>query len=156
MIDKCLSNKKTRIKESVSDLNTLIACIDDSITMQYIVKASLEKSGYQVLNIIKPTQQLLEIFEKKPRLILMDINMPDISGYQLCQILKSSQITKDIPIVMMTSQKSMISRVRSKLNGSSNYITKPFTSEGLINRVKSLVEVDNMYEWCSQLSFRYW
>jgi len=132
-------NKDNHTDRSTSSANPIIACIDDSKTIQYAVKASLEPVGYEVLNILKPTEQLDILLIKKPILIFLDINMPDISGYKLCEKLKRFPETRDTPIVMLTGSTGTIDRVRAKLNGANKYMTKPFTPQQLISTIKELV-----------------
>ena len=125
-------------RKLVPDKGT-IACVDDSKTIQYAVKTILESVGYKVLSIMNPSQEWKILLEKKPLLILMDLNMPNISGHQLCERLKKYRETKDIPIVMLTGNTGTFDRVRAKLNGANKYMTKPFTPEGLRTAVESLV-----------------
>ncbi len=133
---------KTLPEKSIPSGEPLVACIDDSKTIQYAVKTILQSVGYQVVSIMKPTEELKILLVRKPILIFMDVNMPDISGYKLCEKLKRFPQTKDIPIVMLTGNTGTLDRVRAKLKGANQYITKPFTSQQLINAVQSLVEVE--------------
>lgn len=118
----------------------VIACIDDSRTVQRLVRAILSRADYRVLSITKPTEQLLELFNHKPSLILMDINMPDISGYELCQIIRSSRSTKDIPIVLLTGAKGMIPYLHAKFHPNTSYLRKPCTAPSLIETVKKSLQ----------------
>lgn len=135
-----LEKETKTIQEKIIEPNKpIIACIDDSKTIQFAVKTVLESAGYEVLNIIKATEQLKLLLARKPVLILMDINMPDISGYKLCEKLKNSPVTRHIPIVMLTGCSGTLDRVRAKLNGAEKYMTKPFQPEKLINTVTQLI-----------------
>jgi len=116
-----------------------VACIDDSKTIQKLVKSSLERFGYKIISITNPSEQLLEVFEQKPSLIFLDVNMPEINGYQVLQILKGSNSTKDIPVVMLTGQTDLQNKLKAKLNGVKGYITKPFNPQHLINSLQILV-----------------
>jgi len=118
----------------------LIACIDDSRSVQLFVTKTLCLSGYRVLNIINPAAQLLELFNNKPNLILMDINMPELNGYQLCKILQKNRLTKDIPIVMLTGKKGMIPRIKAKFYRIKSYITKPCSAQDLIDTVAKEID----------------
>ncbi|MGL4881340.1 MAG: response regulator [Waterburya sp.] len=117
---------------------TLIACIDDSKTVQRQVKMTLEAAGYQVLGIIDPTMALKNLSQHQPKVIFLDINMPNINGYDLCSLLRKSQKFKDIPIVMLTGRDGMIDRVRAKLVGATDYLTKPCDPNKLIQLAKVL------------------
>ncbi len=116
----------------------VIACIDDSKTVQRQVQLTLENIGYQVVNILDPALALKKLYLHNPVLILMDINMPTMNGYDLCSMLRRSQKFQEIPIVMLTGRDGVLDRMRAKLVGSSDYLTKPFEPNDLIALVKKL------------------
>ena len=118
--------------------SNLIVCIDDSKTVQKQVKMTLQAAGYEVLGILDPTLALKELSQSKPSVIFMDINMPNINGYDLCALLRKSQKFKDIPIVMLTGRDGMIDRVRAKIAGANDYLTKPCDPNKLIAMAKIL------------------
>ena len=124
---------------------TLIVCIDDSKTVQKQVKMTLEAAGYQVLSILDPTLALKKLSRHQPAVIFMDINMPKLNGYDLCSLLRKSQRFKDVPIVMLTGRDGMIDRVRAKIVGATDYLTKPCDPNKLITLAQILeksAEVD--------------
>ncbi len=118
--------------------STLIVCIDDSKTVQKQVQMTLEAGGYRVLSITDPTIALKKLSKYEPAVIFLDINMPDLNGYDLCSLLRKSQKFKDIPIVMLTGRDGMIDRVRAKIVGATDYLTKPCDPIKLINLTKTL------------------
>ncbi len=130
---------KTFTEEKLASNNSIIACIDDSKTIQYSVEMILEPLGYKVLSILKPREEWKTLLLRKPRLIFMDVNMPDINGYQLCDEFKKSDQLKDIPIVMLTGNTSPLDRVKAKFKGATQYITKPFTPQQLKDAVRTIV-----------------
>ena len=113
----------------------LIACIDDSETSQQFVKKVLEASGFRVINIINPARSMMTLARHKPDLILMDINMPEIDGYELCQVLKQSRLMRKTPIIMLTGRDGFIDKIRAKLVGAVGYISKPCNPQELVNMV---------------------
>jgi twitching motility two-component system response regulator PilG len=117
----------------------LIACIDDSQTVQNSVKLTLESQGYEVISLLKPAQALTKLSRSVPMLILMDISMPDINGYELCQILRRSPSLKSVPILMLSSRDGMFDRMKAKMVGANDYMTKPFTPTELVNLVNKHV-----------------
>jgi twitching motility two-component system response regulator PilG len=119
----------------------LIACIDDSQTIQNSVRLTLESQGYEVISFTKPAQAMTKLVRSNPMLILMDINMPDINGYELCQLLRRSPNFKNTPIIMISSRDGLFDRLRSKMSGASDYINKPFTPSELIDRVNKYVSL---------------
>lgn len=118
--------------------STLIVCIDDSKTVQRQMKMTLEAGGYKVIGILDPTTALKTLSQYQPAVIFMDINMPEINGYDLCSWLKKSQRFKEIPIVMLTGRDGMIDRVRAKIVGATDYLTKPCDPNKLITLAKAL------------------
>lgn len=116
----------------------LIVCIDDSKTVQKQVKLTLEAGGYQVLGILDPTEALKELSHHQPAVIFLDINMPELNGYDLCSLLRKSHKFKDIPIVMLTGRDGMIDRVRAKIVGATDYLTKPCDPNKLITLARIL------------------
>lgn len=116
----------------------LIVCIDDSKTVQKQVKLTLEAVGYQVIGIVDPTVALKQLAQHQPAVIFLDINMPHINGYDLCSLLRKSQKFKEVPIVMLTGRDGMIDRVRAKIVGATDYLTKPCDPNKLITLAKAL------------------
>jgi twitching motility two-component system response regulator PilG len=116
----------------------VIACIDDSNTVQRQIKLTLEASGYEVLCLLDPARALTTMVRKKPKLILLDINMPDIDGYQLCRQLRQSALFQKIPIVMLTGRDGNIDRLLAKMAGATDYFTKPVKTQQLIDLVARL------------------
>ncbi|MEM8673321.1 MAG: response regulator [Cyanobacteria bacterium P01_G01_bin.67] len=124
--------------ENNNNLSSLIVCIDDSKTVQKQVRMTLEAVGYRVLGIIDPTIALKKLAQHQPAVIFLDINMPNINGYDLCSLLRKSQKFKDVPIVMLTGRDGMIDRVRAKIVGATDYLTKPCDPNKLITLAKVL------------------
>ena len=122
----------------------LVVCIDDSRTVQTQVKRTLEYAGYQVLNITDPTSTLTTLVRQKPSLILMDINMPDINGYELCRLLRRSRKLKKVPIVMLTGRDGIIDKLQAQIVGAVQYLTKPFDPNQLIKVVQRLAPSESL------------
>lgn len=131
---KSSSNSPIEVKASSS----LIVCIDDSKTVQKQVRMTLEAGGYKVLSITDPTSALKKLSQHQPAVIYLDINMPELNGYDLCTLLRKSQKFKEIPIVMLTGRDGMIDRVRAKIVGATDYLTKPCDPNKLISLTKAL------------------
>lgn len=125
-----------------SDNRPIVACIDDSPAIQRVVKFTLESSGYRVVNIKESLKALTALLNPKPDLILMDINMPDIDGYQLCSLCNKSSVLKDIPIIMLTGRDGILDRVKAKMVGAVGYISKPFLPQELVKVVNSYLSVN--------------
>lgn len=116
----------------------IIACVDDSQTIQHFVKLALEPSGYDVVSLLDPTEALQALLETQPHLILMDIEMPKLDGYELCKMVRQVEILRRTPVVMLTGREGLIDRVRAKMLGTSAYLTKPFNPTEMLSLVQKL------------------
>lgn len=122
----------------VEEAQPVIACVDDSPTIQQFVKLSLESSGYEVLSLMDPTEAIPHILENQPLVILMDIEMPNIDGYELCRRVRQEEDLKEVPVVMLTGREGIIDRVRARMSGCTAYLTKPFNPQELLAQVQKL------------------
>jgi chemotaxis family two-component system response regulator PixG len=113
-------------KETPKIINKgLIACIDDSPQIGMEMRRIIEPLGYEVLAITEPLQSVSTLLERKPDLIFLDLVMPNTNGYELCTFLRKTTTFQDIPIVILTGRDGMIDRVRAKMSGSSDFMSKP-------------------------------
>jgi two-component system, chemotaxis family, response regulator PixG len=114
-----------------------IACIDDSPTVLDEIERFLGDRGkYQLTRLEEPIKASAAILRLKPDLILMDITMPNINGYKLCSLFRSSEALAHTPIIMVTGNKGLVDQVRAKMVGATDYLTKPFTQEKLLGMVE--------------------
>ena len=112
-----------------------IACIDDSPSILKTIYRYLENDSLNIVQINEPTKALLEIVRSNPDLILMDVGMPKIDGYAICRMLRKHANFRLTPIIMVTGNKGLIDRAKAKMAGATDYMTKPFTQEGLNDMV---------------------
>ncbi|WP_055077487.1 response regulator [Pseudanabaena sp. 'Roaring Creek'] len=103
----------------------LVACIDDSPQVAVEMRRILEPLGYEVLGITEPLQSVSTLLQRKPDLIFLDLIMPNTNGYELCTFLRKTTTFQEIPIVILTGRDGMIDRVRAKMAGSSDFMSKP-------------------------------
>ncbi|OIP75147.1 MAG: two-component system response regulator [Oscillatoriales cyanobacterium CG2_30_44_21] len=113
-----------------------ILCIDDSVTICRAVEYILHNHGYQVMAIASPTKALSLIFQHKPDLILCDIAMPELDGYELCGMLRKSSAFAKTPIIMLTGKDGFIDRVKARMVGATEYLTKPFGERELLTTIE--------------------
>ncbi|BAZ17864.1 response regulator receiver protein [Calothrix sp. NIES-4071] len=112
-----------------------VACIDDSPTVLSSIKRFLDENTFTVVMINDPVKALMQILRSKPDLILLDVEMPNLDGYELCSLLRRHSSFKDIPIVMVTGRTGFLDRAKAKMVRSSGYLTKPFTQSELLKMV---------------------
>lgn len=113
-----------------------VLVVDDSPTVRKLVAITLEKRGYKVVSAFDGVAAIKEIAAHSPALILMDVNMPRLDGYQLCKLVKKHEMTSDIPVLMLTGNDGMFDRLRGRLVGCAGHVTKPFAPEALIGAVE--------------------
>ncbi len=117
----------------------VIACIDDSATVRQVVSDTLQEQNYQLIALADPIAAIATLFEIKPDLILCDIAMPEMDGYELCAMLRQSTVFHRTPIVMLTGKDGFTDRIRAKMVGATDYLTKPFTGEELLMLVETYI-----------------
>jgi len=117
--------------------NDLILIIDDSITNLKVISNHLQLHGYQVITARNGEMGVRRAIFSKPRLILLDIMMPGIDGFETCRKLKAEDTTKNIPVIFLTALSSIADKVRGFAVGGIDYITKPIQEEELLVRVRT-------------------
>ena len=121
-----------RSADSSSKITYSIACIDDSPTVLQAINGFLDDKIFSVVLISDPIKALMQVVRSKPDLVLLDVTMPTLDGYELCSMLRKHPNFRHTPIVMVTSNTGFIDRAKAKLVGASGYLTKPFTQPDLI------------------------
>jgi len=118
-----------------------IVCIDDSLTLRQSVEVCLSGQGYEVTSLANPLKALGLMFQLRPNLVLCDIAMPELEGYEICAMLRHSTLFRQIPIIMLTGKEGFIDRVRARMVGATDYLTKPFSDQELLMLVEKYVGV---------------
>ena len=119
---------------------TKILVVDDEAYMLRLVQFNLERAGYSVITA-KDGQEALEILEKeKVDLIITDVMMPRIDGFELCKRVKTDARWKSYPVIMLTAMAQVADRVGGKAAGADDYITKPFHPKKLLAIVESALK----------------
>lgn len=140
-----LNKEQARSSKSSQPSKGLIACIDDSPQIGKEMKQILNQAGYAVINILDPLNGVSELLKHKPDLIFLDLIMPNTNGYELCTFLRKTTAFQDIPIVILTGRDGVIDRVRAKMAGSSDFLSKPPEAEKVVQIVqKYLVTKPNL------------
>jgi twitching motility two-component system response regulator PilG len=121
-----------------------IVCIDDGLTVRQAVEDILNRHGYEVTAISNPLKALSLVFQLKPDLILCDIAMPELDGYELCTMLRRSTAFRGTPIVMLTGKDGFIDRVKARMVGATDYLTKPFGEGELLMLVERYVGIGDL------------
>ena len=117
----------------------VVLVVDDSPTIRKIVELTLRREGVQVVSAPSGVIALAAIANAPPQLILLDIMLPMVNGYQVCQIIRRNPEYRHIPVVMLSGKDGIFDKVRGKLVGATEYITKPFEPGDLLRVVRKYV-----------------
>ena len=120
-------------------LGGVVLAVDDSPTVRKLVTMTLEGGGYDVRTAENGIEAMKMLVSFTPGLILLDVNMPRMDGYKLCKLIKSHDKTHRIPVVMLSGKDGVFDKLRGKLVGCNDYISKPFESAELLKTVRTYV-----------------
>mgnify|MGYP001793387081 CR=1 FL=1 len=118
-----------------------IVCIDDSPAVLSAIKHYLDDQIFNVVDVTDPLKALTQIIRVKPHIILLDIGMPTLDGYELCSLLRKHYYFKHTPVIMVTGRTGFIDRAKAKLVKASGYLTKPFDKSDLLKVVFQNIQV---------------
>ncbi|MGL6290755.1 MAG: twitching motility response regulator PilG [Silanimonas sp.] len=113
-----------------------VMVIDDSKTIRRTAETLLKKEGCDVVTANDGFEALGKIAEVQPQVIFVDIMMPRLDGYQTCALIKSNQLFKSTPVIMLSSKDGLFDKARGRIVGSEQYLTKPFTRDELLDVVR--------------------
>ena len=115
-----------------------ILVVDDSPTERFFTVDVLTKAGYQVITAENGEDGIAKAKANKPDLILMDVVMPGLNGYQATRTLTRNEETKDIPVIVCTSKGQETDKIWGLRQGAVDYLVKPLNPEELLKRVAAL------------------
>jgi chemotaxis family two-component system response regulator PixG len=118
-----------------------IVHIDDSPQNCGIARSILELAGYRYIDVNDPLDAIPTLLQAKPQLVLLDLMMPVINGYELCSQIRRVSSLQDLPIVMLTSQDGIVDRVRARVVKASAFLTKPINPRKLLDTVGQFVPI---------------
>jgi PAS domain S-box-containing protein len=121
-----------------------ILIVDDNPVNLNLLSEILSKQGYKVRAALSSTLALKSLQLTHPDLILLDILMPEMDGYEVCQQLKSSPITKDIPVIFISALNESLDKVKAFTLGGVDYITKPFQAEEVLVRIENQLRLQRL------------
>lgn len=107
-------------------LRKLVLAVDDSLTVRKLVSVTLERKGFRVLTAADGLQAIACLDRATPDLVLLDITMPKMDGYDVCRTMKRMPSLKSIPVLMLSGKDGLFDKMRGKLSGATDYLTKPF------------------------------
>ena len=116
-----------------------ILVVDDEIYIVHILDFSLGMEGYEVITALDGEQAVERAQAEKPDLIVLDIMMPKLDGYETCKILKGDPATRDIPVILLSAKGRNIDPKIGFEVGADDYITKPFSPRKLVERINGIL-----------------
>jgi two-component system alkaline phosphatase synthesis response regulator PhoP len=116
-----------------------ILVVDDEIYIVHILDFSLGMEGYQVITALDGEQALEKARAEHPDLIVLDIMMPKLDGYETCKVLKSDEHTKNIPVILLSAKGRNVDQKVGFEVGADDYITKPFSPRKLVERINAIL-----------------
>ncbi len=119
-----------------------IFIIEDELDFLSTLRERLEFEGFVVATAVDGEEALRKIPEEKPDLILLDIMLPEMNGYQVCRELKSNPETETIPVVVVTAKSQESDKFWAKETGADDYVTKPFEMEELLQIIRDNLQED--------------
>ncbi len=120
-----------------------ILVIDDEFEIVELTKMILEKEGYDVEGVRSGMDALTQVHEMHPDLILLDVNMPGMDGWEVLKALKTDDATLHIPVILFTIKSEVRDKVHGIQHGAFDYITKPFSYDELVARIQKIFEYLN-------------
>jgi DNA-binding response OmpR family regulator len=116
-----------------------ILVVDDEIYIVHILDFSLGMEGYEVITALDGEQALERLKADKPDLVVLDIMMPKLDGYEVCKVIKSNAATKGTPVILLSAKGRNVDQKMGFDVGADDYITKPFSPRKLVERINQLL-----------------
>lgn len=123
-----------------------ILAVDDNKQNLEVLKKALTAAHYEIITATDGLTALQLIESAAPDLILLDVLMPGMSGYEVCEKIRASEASRRLPIVMLTALNEVSYRIRGIEAGADDFLSKPFNREELLTRVRSLLRIKTLYD----------
>jgi diguanylate cyclase (GGDEF)-like protein len=136
-----IQSLQSRMTFTDSLFNGVILIVDDNPTNLSVLSIALKAAGYKIRVAMDGESAIEQVKEDAPELILLDVQMPGIDGFETCLRLKADQATQDIPIIFITASTDLDNKVKGLSVGAVDYITKPFQQKEVLARVRVHLEL---------------
>jgi chemosensory pili system protein ChpA (sensor histidine kinase/response regulator) len=120
----------------------LVMVVDDSITMRKVTSRVLENHSLEVLTAQDGVDAIEKLHDRTPDLMLLDIEMPRMDGYQLLEHVRADARLRHVPVVMITSRAGQKHRKKARSAGANAYLTKPYQEAELVEQVSELLDME--------------
>ena len=129
-----------------------ILVAEDELHLREVLRFQLECAGYEVLEACDGQQALAVANDAVPDLVLLDVMMPHLDGYEVCQRLRASYNTRHIPIILLTAKSNVSDKIHGLEGGANDYVTKPFQTRELQLRIRNVLEWSRQQRSASPLT----
>ncbi|MBP8184287.1 MAG: Hpt domain-containing protein [Pseudomonas sp.] len=134
-----LAGAATAIAEVEADRPVLVMVVDDSVTVRKVTSRLLERNGMNVMTAKDGVDAIAQLQERKPDIMLLDIEMPRMDGFEVATLVRHDERLKDLPIIMITSRTGSKHRDRAMTIGVNEYLGKPYQESLLLETIQQLV-----------------
>lgn len=117
-----------------------ILIVDDDPILRQVLQNSLEQKGYQVVSVGSGKSALVQFNQDVPDIIVSDISMPEMDGFEFCRQLRSQPSGKLIPFIFLSAKNELDDRIQGHSTGADSYLTKPFEMKELLANIEALIE----------------
>jgi two-component system phosphate regulon response regulator PhoB len=131
----------------------LVLVVEDEASLVTMLRYNLEKQGFRVEEAADGQEAMTRIAETQPDLVLLDWMLPAMSGLEVCRQIRRRAATRDLPVIMLTARAEDQDAVRGLNVGADDYITKPFSMDALLARMRALLRRSNVRPVKGQLTF---
>lgn len=116
-----------------------ILLVDDSTTILMMEKFILRNDPYELMSATNGEEAVLKAAEHQPDLILLDVIMPKMGGFEACRLIRENELTRSIPVIMVTTRGEAANVETGWANGCTDYVTKPINAVELLAKVRSIL-----------------
>lgn len=138
-IPMCGSRLMEILQQSMTNKGKLIACVDDSMIVQLMMENIFQETPYRFMSIHDALLTVPLLLDNQPNLIFLNLDMPKISGYDLCLQIRKTTVLKDIPIVFLLESQNIFQRMQMKLSGATACLIKPLNAKDVIAMTQKLL-----------------
>jgi two-component system phosphate regulon response regulator PhoB len=131
----------------------LVLIVEDEAALMTMLRYNLEKQGFRVEEAGDGEEALTRINELKPDMVLLDWMLPHLSGIEVCRQIRRRPATRELPVIMITARSEDQDAVRGLNTGADDYVTKPFSTEALVARMRALMRRSNTVPAKGELRF---
>jgi two-component system response regulator RegX3 len=128
------------MKESRDAAVKRIVVVDDDRTISTAVRELLMPEGFAVDCPTDPKTALVDTIRETPDLVILDVNMPGMTGWEFCAIMRRQSVTREVPVLFLTGRSEVKDRITAMQLGGSDFLAKPFGAQELRNKVRSLLQ----------------